>query len=388
MAKKESFYQPALSAGPAVSRSGSSTLPPQVRMEDIAQRAGVSRRAVSRVLFPDGSKGIRVGEKTAERIRHIAEEMGYTPNLSARQLAGADSGLIGVLIDSFASPVFYEMIPHLERVLASKGYRILIGQVHYDIDANVETIAGYLRDFAGRKVDGVVSYVHGYPGFADMVRKFCQSVGNVVYVGLPRLPGEDSVSVDTAEGVRMLVRHLHTKGKRRIAMLVPQGGYATIAARERGFQTEIGELKLNLVECPVWFFARATNSAAGARNPGWEQLWGELTRFWEKHSGVDAIIAVNDMIALAVIQFLMARGISMPGQVAVAGFDNIEMGAFATPSLTTIDQCSAEVAGHVADLLLSRMADKERNCRSVVVMPKLIIRESTTGTRVPLHVPT
>lgn len=348
------------------------------RMEDIAREAGVSRQAVSRALFPDGSKGVRVGKKTAERIRQIAERMGYLPNLSAKQLAGEGSHLIGVLIDSFASPAFYEMLQQLERALALRGYRLLIGQVHEDVNS----IANYLRDFAGRGVEGVVSYVHSYPGFSDIIRDLCRSVGNIIFVGVPKVEKNDQVMVDTVEGIQLLVRHLYETGKRKIALFLPKGGYPAIVAREQGFRQELNRLGLDTAKCPVWFHDRRKEGDHG-RNPPREVIHSNLMDLMERHPDIDAVIASNDLIALCVIQFLMERGMKVPEQIAVAGYDNMELGALATPSITSVDQCPMEVAEHVSRLLVSRIQNRDREYESVLVKPKLIVRHSTM--RLPME---
>lgn len=343
-----------------------------VRMVDIARAAGVSRQAVSRVLFPNGSRGVRVGEKTAEKVRQIAERMGYMPNLSAKQLAGEGSKLIGVLIDSFASPAFYDMIQQLERSLAVSGYRLLIGQVHEDVNS----IADYLRDFAGRGVEGVVSYVHSYPGFTDVIRDLCRSVGNIIFVGAPKVEGGDQVMVDTAEGIRLLVRHLHETGRRRIALYLPKGGYPAVVAREQGFRDELARLGLDASSCPVWFHDRRKEGEPG-RNPSREIIQDGLVNLIANHPDIDALIASNDLIALCAIQFFTERGIRVPGQIAVAGFDNMELSAFASPSITSVDQCPATMAERISRLLLSRLQDKSRPYETYYVKPKIVIRNST-----------
>lgn len=340
-------------------------------MEDIAQRAGVSRRAVSKVLFPGNSQGIRVGEKTAERIRKIADEMGYLPNMSAKQLAGEKSRLIGVLVDSFGPSVVYDVMQQLERRMALHGYRLIIGQVHDDVNS----IADYLRDFAGREVDGVVSLAHGYPQFEEQIHKLYDSFGsiqNMVCVGLPKIPGRDNIYVDVAKGIRMLVRHLYDTGHRRIALLSCTPAYESQQVRERGFREEIASLALDEKQCPVVYFERKLGT-----NPSPVSIEQCLDRLLQDHPDIDAIQGTNDLTAMYTIQYLVRHGIRVPEQIAVTGYDNMEFSLAANPPLTTIDQNTEELAEKVAGLLFSRMTEPERGEQILTVNPQLIVRESS-----------
>lgn len=340
-------------------------------MEDIAKAAGVSRGAVSKVLFPNGTSGIRVGEKTAQRIRKVADQMGYLPNLSAKQLAGEKSRLIGVLIDSFGASVYYDIMQQLERHMAQHGYRLIIGQVHDDVGS----IAEYLRDFAGRGVEGVVSFVHNYPQFQDEIEKLYHSVhaiNNLVCIGDPKIAGRDHINLDTAMGVQLLVRHLHETGRRRIALFLSMPGFASTEARKKGFKSELARVSLDEKQCPIGYFKRSFGV-----DPAEESIYQGLDDLFRKHPEVDAVIASNDLVALYTIQYLTARGIHVPEQVAVTGFDNTAFSAAATPALTTVDQSTTELARKTAELLFSRTGNPERKAQNLVVLPRLIIRKSS-----------
>jgi len=342
-------------------------------MEDIAREAGVSRRAVSRVLFPNGSRGVRVSEKTALKIQEIAKRLGYLPNLSARQLAGEKSHLVGVLIDSFGSAVSYLMLQQLERSMAALGYRLLIGQVHNDVDS----IGEYLRDFTSRGVEGIISFVHHYPGHGAKIREIYRPMENVVCIGDSVVPGRenpaaDTARVDIAEGIRMLVRHLHETGRRRIALFLSEGGYISAKVRELEFLSQIDALSLDPASCPVWSFRREEG-----KGPSREAIHEGLSRLLSAHPETDAIIASNDLVALCTIQFLGLRGIGVPDRVAVTGFDNLELGWASSPPITTVDQSPEQVAQKAIELLLRRVGSPDAEPRSVSIPPRLIVREST-----------
>lgn len=342
-----------------------------VRMEDIAREAGVSRGTVSKVLFPEGTSSIRVSEKTAERIRKVADQMGYLPNLSAKQLAGEQSRLVGVLIDSFGSSVYYQMLQQLERHMALHGYRLIVGQVHDDVGS----IAEYLKDFAGRGVEGVVSFVHSYPQFQKEIQtlyRSVKSIKNLVCVGEPKITERDHINIDTALGVELLVRHLYQTGRRRIALFVTASGFASSSARVEGFERGVQGVSLERSACPVYYVKRSLGMNAEEQD-----IFDALDELIKAHPDLDAVIASNDIMGLYVIQYLTEQGISIPRQIAVTGFDNTEFSAASCPALTTVDQNTQELAKNIAELIFSRVANPDRKAKTVIISPRLVLRKST-----------
>lgn len=342
-----------------------------VRLSDIALKAGVSRVTVSKVLFPNNSNNTRVAEETAQRIHQIARQMGYTPNLSAKQLAGERSKLFGAIIDSFAPKVSYSVLAFLERAMALHGYRLIVGQLHNE----VQPIEGYLRDFAGRGVEGIVCLANDYSGQLKDKDDLYRTVKNIVFISVPMIPWADWVGADIASGISDLLTHLAETGRSRIALYLTDGESAACRIRMQAFRQGIDQLGFSAQACPIWIMPK---SPFGAEGPGDASLAisQDLAQRFDQQR-VDAIIAMNDLVAMYVVQFLASRQIVVPDHIAVAGFDNTEMAPAMSPPLTSVDQCPAAVAAKAVELLLWRANNPGKTPQSVWVTPHLVVRKST-----------
>lgn len=348
-------------------RSSSSDPSRHVRVADIAASAGVSPRAVSKVLFPTSSNNTRVGREATERIRQIAEEMGYVPNFNARQLAGKTSKIIGAIIDSHAPHSHYSLLMHLETCAMETDHRILIGRMHNNITA----ISQYLQDFASRRVEGIFVLSHDYPWLKKELEKVYGQMKNIIFLGEPVIPWSNWVGIDIEDGVGQLVRHLMNQGKKSIALFQPKIGAAAVDARVRGFDAALKGLGTPKAAYPKWLFSTRDGS------PTQEDIRKAMDELLDAHPNVDGIIALNDTVAAYVLQYLHNRGIRIPEQIAVTGFDNLEISQAAYPSLTSIDTLESVVATKAMELFLSSQSSEISGPRSISIKPKLIERDSS-----------
>ncbi len=339
-----------------------------MRLIDIARTVGVSSRVVSKVLFPNGANSAQVSQKTAEKVRAVAQELGYLPNLTAKQLAGESTRMIGVLVQSFVADVSYKVLAQLETYASLHGYRLVIGQVHDD-ESLVER---FIADFAGRRMEGVVCFVHEVFGASEAFRRLCEPISNMVFIGPPKIDWGDWVSADLAEGIRLIVQHLHESGRRRIALVQPQSDMAPYLERIRGFSSILQTLRLPPEQCPVWTFTPRADVKAVFRET--------LEELLVQHPEIDAIVAPNDVSAMYVMQYLHRRGIGVPEKIAVTGFDNSVVADAAIPPITSLDQQSKELAQRVIDTLLSRIKDPQRSRQALLIPPQLCVRGSSLCT--------
>lgn len=343
-----------------------------VRMEDVAREAGVSRQTVSKVLFPDGFSNVRVGERTVAKVRLIAERMGYLPNLNARQLTKGNSYLIGVLIDSFASEISYRILRTLERKMAIRGYRLLVGQMHDDVDA----IRSYVRDFAGRGVEGVISFAHGYPGQGAEVYEPSRYIDRVIYMNARIEAANLSANVanvyfDLSDGIEVMVRHLWERGARKVALLLSGRGYSVDSDRQSGFFKATQELGAQKGDALVEYILSDQREEITS-----ERLEQAVSRILEAQPEIEAILTVNDLIALQLIGILEKRGKRVPQDVKIAGANNMGFSEFSRPSITTLDYRLEDVSSAVVRLMLDTPKGEDFS-RPVGLSPKLIVREST-----------
>ena len=182
------------------------------RLSDIANAVGVSRITVSKVLLGTGGQNVRVSEPTKNKILAVAFSMNYRPNMAARTLAGKRSGILGLLIDSHSAPRYYECLKNIETAASEKGYRLMIAQQHENADDIIE----HLMDFCTYGAEGIISFVHDYPGLKDKINEFMRIIPHVVYIGKPDFEPAASVEVDTEGGIRMIMEHLIKEKRKRV----------------------------------------------------------------------------------------------------------------------------------------------------------------------------
>ena len=340
----------------------------QVRLIDIATKAGVSKVTVAKVLHKTGGSNARVSKETAEKIRGIAAEMKYIPNNAARQLSGKKNNIIGVVIDSFAPEIHFKRLSLIELYAAEKGFKLMVGQAHND----TKRILSYARDFAAYRLDGVLCMAHSYPEDASAIVQEFNSLLKTVFIGAPASANFDVsyVQADIRKGVLKAFNHLSERGCKNISLLLVEDKYAnkSMSERESGF---FEALKRNNIP-----LEKATIEKVSLEKPlSPESLLPHL-EYLVKTKKADAIIASNDTIAAMIIKCFAKMGIKVPEDVKIVGYDNIEISSLMMPSITTLDQNSHLIAKEAVNMLID-MINGSKIKRKVIIDPSLIVREST-----------
>lgn len=345
--------------------SGHKTMKPAT-LSDIAREADVSRSAAARVLLGTGGDHVRVSVATRERIEAAAKRLRYAPNRMAQQLRGVASKTIGVILDSLNRPVMSQRLFALEREAARQGYRLLIGQTQ----GQMETLQEYVGDFAGRAVEAVLCLFDLAPGRDERARACFGDFRKVVFHGRPAWPGGYCVRVDTEAALRECVDLLVSRGKKAPALSLWNYASDELMALRRNAFTE--QLALRRRKGVVW------DASSDGNGPTTEVLDRGID-YMVKKCHADAILASNDIWATRFILQLQKIGLRVPEDVAVIGYDNLDIASVVSPSLTTIDQCHDDYAVAALELLLDvasgRSIPPKRRIRTIT--PKLIIREST-----------
>ncbi len=346
----------------------------QVRLVDIAKLAGVSKVTVAKVLNPSPGNRTNVSETTASRINQIAAELNYRPNLAARQLAGGWSKMLGILIDAGSSPNEFQRVSHSVRAAEQYGYRLTIGECHNDL----KNIRAYLNDFASRGVDGVIIHANSFPSLNADIVKTAGQLKQVMYYDQPICDDGtlDFVHVDFGGGVRMLVEHMHMRGRRKIIYFAPYprspyGKFRSQSERERGFAE-------GMSACGLKFAPDFAGRFLYDRMPVPTEII-KLAMDLIRQDKPDAIIARNDECAAIVLHAINKLGMRCPDDIAVAGYDNLAFSEYTIPPLTTVDNELAELSKLVVDNLIAKIEKKIPVDQPVRIYrtPKLIIRETT-----------
>lgn len=337
-----------------------------VRLIDIAQQAKVSRSVVSQVLLKTGGN-IRVSDITADRIRKVAHDLNYRPNIVARTLAGKSSNMIGVLLDTHAPLSYYELLLHMERIAAEKGYRFMVAQAHDDADR----FMAYAEDFACRGIDGAICISHRYNKGEQIARAYAQ-LKHVVFYHEPMAESKDMcfVQLDHAAGIRDATRYLLDQGRQRIGMLLLSTGSAPMKARLDGYESACSLADMQVDPELIRYIGKPTEVTPAC-------LYGPVMELARTHRA-DAILATNDSIASMVIRLLVDAGLRVPQDVAVIGHDNLEWAELMYPRLTTIDPQNELVGGYMMQMLIDMIEGRQiqPDDRHRYVTPQLVVRES------------
>ncbi|GGS36484.1 LacI family DNA-binding transcriptional regulator [Actinokineospora fastidiosa] len=336
----------------------------RARLIDVADAAGVSIAAASRAM--SGSTG--VSDAIAARVRRVAGEMGYVANVHARTLAGGASTTIGLLVHEIGDPYFTEIAGGVLRLGAQQGLTVQIGHTGRDPDAELTQV----RALVANRVRAIVIAGSGFVDAAVQapvkaeLQAFQAGGGRVAVIGRHHL-GADAVLPDNHAGGRSLAEHLLALGHRRIAFAVGSRALTTVADRLAGIAEALASAGLDLDDLPV---VEEEFTRAGGRRATHAIL--------DAHPDVTAIAALNDDMAIGVLAALRARGVSVPGEVSVSGFDDVPVAEYLWPALTTVRLPMAEMGEQVLELALKPASSRPRRR---LTGHSLVVRDSTAAPR-------
>jgi DNA-binding LacI/PurR family transcriptional regulator len=331
-----------------------------VTIRDVARAAGVSPSTVSRALsLPD-----IVDPATRDRVMKVADHLGYRPNRAARGLITGRTGNIGLILPDLANPFFPSVVKGIQRQAHAADYQVFVADT--DEDASAEL--GLVRSLA-KQVDGIILCS---PRMKPAELREAATYAPVVLVN--RKAGSiPSVAMDNANGMHQIVEHLAGLGHQRIGYVAgPRSSWST-RERLRGLRAAAAAAGLELAE--IGHFAPTFEGGTAAAE-------GVVI------SGVTAVIAYNDLVALGLLSALRERGIDVPTQMSVVGIDNIQMSAMVHPALTTL-AIPKEKAGRTAvDLLMHLLAEPSGPAAPVRELPtELLVRQSTAPAPTPTNQP-
>jgi DNA-binding LacI/PurR family transcriptional regulator len=328
-------------------------------MRDIARATGLSQSTVSRVL--NGAPTVvPIAEKTRERVIATARELEYRPNPLARGLRGSSTMLLGVIVREITDPFFAGAIEAVTVEAAQRGYNVVLGNAHARADEAIE-LWGVLE---ARHCDAILLL----GDMRDQPRLTADLAGaRVPIVAMwqgSQLTDVASVSVDNRAGLRAVLDHLTGLGHRRIAFI---GGrrLGDIQEREEGFveyQAQRGE------PIPDGYLLDGPNDLAGGV--------AALHRLVELPEPPTAVVASTDVLAIGALHAAYERGLKVPDEISIAGFDDIPAAAFTIPSLTTVRMPVRDMVRTAVQMVLDP-AGEAASEPPPVLQPSLVVREST-----------
>jgi LacI family transcriptional regulator len=325
---------------------------------DVARAAGVSITTVSRVLSP-GPVPHPVRTDTAERVRAAARALNFIPSPLARGLAARRSGLIGLIVPDLADPHYPQIAIGVEDAARLADLAVLICNTLGEISRMAE----YLQLLQARRVDAIVlSGATSLNAVELLSLQTCEVplvlIGRpIVHVLWPH------VSIDNREGARLATRHLRDIGCTRIIHLSGPSTQTTMADRARGYMEEMTGRSPEIVE------------SNGTPDDGYQRLRRRLNEYGK--AAPDGVFAATDRLAVAAMALASDRGLHVPRDLAIIGFDDVALGEHLRPSLSSVAQ-PAHALGTVAVGMAQAVAAGQ-SVQPIVLPPRLVPRESTRG---------
>ena len=328
----------------------------QPTMKMVAERAGVSTALVSLVMRGASN----VSDHRRARVLQAADELGYRPNVLARNLASRRTQTIGVVLNDFHNLFFAEVADGIQSAADAAGYRLLYGNGKHSVQGEADAVETFLQF----RVDGVI--LAGSLDVASM-EKAARSAA-VVVVGRSE-PSEsvDTVNTDDRAGAALAVDHLVELGHRRIAH-IDGGAGAGAPGRSVGYQESMKRHDLgDFIQ-----IAAGDYDESGGKSGAAELMHASTPP--------TAIFASNDLSAIGALDQLVALGLRVPDDVSLVGFDNTALAAMSYISLTTVNQPTNDLGRAAIDLIVERL-DGRVEPAHFIGPPTLVVRTSTAAPR-------
>ncbi|MFZ5924353.1 MAG: LacI family DNA-binding transcriptional regulator [Bacillota bacterium] len=331
----------------------------RVTLRDVAERAGVSVCTASLVL--SGKDEGRVSESTRGRVRAVARGLDYKPDLIARGLKTRQTYLFGLVIESAVTSFFADVIQGIQDVSEQEGYNMLL----YTTNDDSHKEARFLQVLKERDVDGIIVSPSSTRNISFLNELY---EGGTAVVGVLNVSDKAryaQISVDNFHGGFIATEHLINLGHRRIAHLSAQDeGFDQGRDRFRGY-----------VEALCRYGIELDDTLVINADYDWEQGYSAARKLLAMKDPPTAIFACSDMGAWGAMRAVRELGLSVPGDVAIVGYDNLSIAPQLEVPLTTVDQPKYEIGRMSMLALLDAMTFRE--VQDQVITPRLVVRQST-----------
>lgn len=327
----------------------------KVTIYQVAERANVSIATVSKVINNTG----RIGKETKKRVLNAMEELNYYPSLVATALTGKKTDTIGLLIPDISNPFFAEIARHIEDRAHDQGLSVIMCSTDYNEDKEKKYIQLLLR----KQVDGFILS----SGFRnkDLLNKLSKDKIPVAMIAdYNPMISVHGVSIDDYKGGYIAASHLLSLGHKNTGLIGENVRSSNL--RIYGYRDAFQEYGVTVNEENILL---TDASVANGRKCAEELL--------SKKEIPTAIFAVNDLIAIGVFQVAQERGLAIPADLAIIGFDNTILSKTTVPQLTTVAQPMEKMGKKIVDLLMYEITNPTEKNEQLLYSPELIIRGST-----------
>lgn len=323
---------------------------------DVARRAGVSISTVSHVVNATRN----VNPDTLRRVEEAIAFVGFRPNSLARSLKRASTDSVGIAISAISNPYFFDTICAIETECARLGLMVFLSDTQDDPAQELKVVQALHQ----RRVDGIILAPSGDPD--------CRAVA---YLEEHRIPfvlvdrflssQHDQIGVQNKKSMQLLVSHLLSHGHTRVGYVAGQAGFSTTRERIEGYRAALKDAGIAFDDTLVGRPGGGTDAAAAAT--------AELLAMTNPPT---AIAAGNNMAMIGAMHAFRARGLHVPGDIALAGFDDFEWADYFEPRLTVIAQPHQAIGREAAALLIERIANLDGKRRTIRLKTELVVRTS------------
>ena len=338
-------------------------------IHEVAKRAGVSTRTVSRVMNRQGE----ISEETRARVQAVIDELGYRPNILARSLVSQRSNMLGVVtwgLDYYAPS---RIVVGIEQRASELGYSLFLNLISHPTDSDAENLLNTLAD---HRVDGILWAIPEVGENHEWIRRISlDNLPPIVFLNSQPYPGLDSISIDNRLGAELATRHLIDQGLRKIGLIKGPQGWWEAEERFAGWQGALERAGLDV--SPQRIIQSEWSIEMGVQ---------AMQHLLEQAPEIEAVFASSDDIALGALNAAGKAGRRIPENLALVGFDNIPQSAYFQPPLTTIDQPLSRTGRAAVDLLLERIESRRSakkqpgravSAKALKLDPRLVVRASS-----------
>jgi DNA-binding LacI/PurR family transcriptional regulator len=327
-----------------------------VSIYDIAKKAGVAPSTVSRALEDHP----RIGATTKKRIQELAREMDYVPSTVAKSLATNKTLTIGMVLATISDPFMGRVVEGVEQVAIEAGFNVFISTSQNDRQREIAAI----KMLQKRRVDGIIVIASH---LFDQYPRFYGSSKVPIVIINEQKPGETMhfVTVDDVHGAQLAVEHLLALGHRRIGYVGVTNRPKSNQYRLKGYQDALEAAGIASDPALIFISDTIEDHAKG----------GEASLEPLLAAGATAVFCFNDTTAIGLLAACHKRGLSVPDNLSIIGFDDIDMAAYTMPPLTTIRQPRFELGQRAMHMMLALLAGQEP--QNQIIPGELVVRQTT-----------
>ncbi len=324
-------------------------------IQKIARLAGVSVATVSRVLNNSDS----VKTKNRERVLAAIRECNYQPNLLARQLRTSRSSMILVMVSDIGNPFCADVVKGIEEQAEKNGYRILL----CNSGADPQRCRSSLALLSGKMVDGIITM-----DASTRLPELTTIIDRMPWVQCAEHADAGDIScvgINDNDASEYVIRYLFSEGRQRVALINHDLNYKYARCREAGYRDALQQQgnSYSAIE-----YASDLSFSAGK---------AAMEVLLRKGSRPDAVFAISDTLAAGAMRAIQDAGLTIPGDIAVVGFDGSALAEMVSPQLTTIEQPSAEIGRQAVRLLLNKIYQPESEAERLTLDWRLVVRSSS-----------